>query len=108
MNVLLICYKIEAGKGSEDGSGYHIAKELVRSGLKTTIISRSNNISLLSTNPEFAGVKFVPVDVPRALSFYKKRDRGIIIYYYLWQIFVGFKVWNLQKEKAYNVIHLLN
>ena len=42
------------------------------------------------------------------MSFYKYRGRGIILYYYFWQIFVGLRVRKLQNLSHYDVIHLFN
>ena len=53
MKVLLICYKIEDKKGSEDGSGYNLAKRLATADINLTLVSRSNNIALLKNDSSF-------------------------------------------------------
>lgn len=108
LRVLLVSYKIRAGRGSEDGSGYHIAAELARRGCDLTLISRIDNIDLLRGDPNFADVKLVGVDVPRMLGFFKRGGRGIILYYYLWQIAVGFRAPQLDREKPFEIAHQLN
>jgi glycosyltransferase involved in cell wall biosynthesis len=108
MNVLLIVYKIEKDKGSEDGSGYNIALRMVKKYKDITIISRRNNIELLKSDPDFKTATLIGVDVPKALSFYKKGGRGIIAYYYLWQIFVARLVKELQVKSPFDVVHQLN
>ena len=108
MNILLIVYKIEKGKGSEDGSGYNIARRMVKKYSDITIISRKNNIEIMKGDPDFKAAKLIGVDVPKALAFYKKGGRGIIAYYYLWQVFVARLVRTLQRKSRFDVIHQLN
>lgn len=108
MKALIVCYKIERGKGSEDASGYHLVSEIARSGIQVTLLTRQNNIDKLQEDPAFSEVELVPVEVPRALSFYKRKGRGIILYYYLWQIFAGLKARTLQQERPFDVLHQLN
>lgn len=107
-SLLLICYKIERGKGSEDGSGYNIAARLAQSGYQLTLISRCNNVDLLQDDPVFQHSLLIGVDVPKPLSFIKRKGRGIIIYYYLWQLCVGLVVRDLQRRTLFDVIHQLN
>lgn len=106
--VLLIAYKIRADTGSEDGSGYHIAAELIRRGCCLTLISRENNVKLLRDDPNFKSVRLVGVDVPKALGFFKRGGRGIILYYYLWQIVVSARARRVAREVRFDVVHQLN
>jgi glycosyltransferase involved in cell wall biosynthesis len=108
MKVCLIVYKIDPEKGSEDASGYHIAKELIKSYPDLTLISRYNNIKKLQQDNSFQSARLIGIDVPPWLSFYKKKSRGIILYYYLWQMIVAHTVKNLQKQNNFDVIHQLN
>lgn len=108
MKILIVCYKIEGGKGSEDGSGYNIVKRLIELGCDVTVVSRVNNINLLKLDQNFSKATLIGVDVPKYLGFYKKGGRGIILYYYVWQILVGMKVRTLQAENSYDVVHQLN
>lgn len=108
MKLLLIIYKIEDHIGSEDGTGYSITHEIVKRISHTTIITRNNNIDKLRNDPHFKHVTFINVDVPKFLSFYKKKNRGVILYYYLWQICVGIKIFKLQRNLKFDIIHQLN
>lgn len=103
--LLLIAYKIEQGKGSEDGTGYHIAAELAAHHPDMTLISRVNNIEKLRHDPNFRHMTLIGVDVPSWLGFFKKGGKGITLYYYLWQICVGLKIRTLER---FDVIHQLN
>jgi glycosyltransferase involved in cell wall biosynthesis len=108
MKLLFIAYKIEKNKGSEDGTGYNIARLLAKENISMTIITRQNNIDKLKNDPEFSNVRFIAVEVPKSLSFYKKKNRGITLYYYLWQVFVGLKVRHLQQLERFDIIHQFN
>src|SRR4051812_30845307 len=105
MRVLLICYKIEAGKRGEDGGGDNIASRLIERGHEVTLLSRRNNIALLAKDPRFDPAHLEGVDVPRVIGFFKRRARGIILYYYLWQLAVSAKVRWLQRRRTFDVIH---
>ncbi len=108
MKVLIIAYKIEKDKGSEDGSGYNNIIEIAKKCEDLTLISRVNNIEKLEADPHFKNVNLIGVDVPEQLSFYKKKSRGIILYYYLWQYFVGRKVKSLQNIQQFDIVHQFN
>ncbi len=103
--LLLIVYKIDRDQGSEGGSGYHMAAEIIRAMPDVTLISRKDNIAKLESDPVFKNVRLIGIDVPRFLSFYKRRGFGITLYYYLWQICVGLKIWRLPK---FDIIHQIN
>ena len=108
MRLCLIIYKIDAVKGSEDATGYHLACEIITHYPDVTLISRHNNIVLLKNDPAFKNVNLVGIDVPRWLSFYKKNGWGITLYYYLWQIYVGRLVKKLSRAQSFDVVHQLN
>ncbi len=105
MNLLLIAYKIEKGKGSEDGIGYHLARTLQRHASNMTLVTRVNNAEKLRFDPDFAGVNIIGLDVPRVFGFFKRGSRGIILYYYLWQICVGLRVRRLCRDYNIDVVH---
>lgn len=107
-SVLLVAYKIRAATGSEDGSGYHIAAELIGRGCRLTIITRANNAAELAADPLFAAATLVGVDVPRWLTPFKRGARGIILYYYMWQVVVGLRARRLAAAQPFDVVHQLN
>ena len=104
MKICLIVYKIDPVAGSENASGYHLAKEISTQYPDTTIISRTDHIKKLKQDPHFASLNLIGLDVPKVFSFYKKGNRGIILYYYLWQITVGQWI----KKQTFDVIHQIN
>ncbi len=108
MNILLTAYKLEAGLGSEDASGYEALKHLVKLGHRVTLITRVNNAEKIRKESDFAQVRIIGLDVPKWLAFYKKGGRGIILYYYLWQIAVGLRVRSLYKKNKFDILHNYN
>jgi glycosyltransferase involved in cell wall biosynthesis len=108
MKICLIIYKIDPNKVSEQATGYNLAKQIMAMNPNTTLITQSKHLAVLRRDPAFASVRLIGADVPHWLSFYKKGGRGIIIYYYLWQICVGRLVKRLDAQETFDVIHQLN
>jgi len=108
LRVLLVAYKIRPNMGSEDGSGYYIAAELACRGFDVTLVTRANNVPALRSDPAFDGVELVGIDVPKPLGSFKRGGRGIILYYYLWQLVVGRAVRRLVRARQFDVLHQLN
>lgn len=108
MKILFIAYKIEEGKGSEDATSYHLLPYLNQDDVSITLLSRSNNIEKLRHDPKYQNIEMISVDVPASLSWFKKGKRGIILYYYLWQIFCGLKIRALLRLQTFNIIHQYN
>ncbi|MEC7983917.1 MAG: glycosyltransferase family 4 protein, partial [Myxococcota bacterium] len=55
--------------------------------------------------PLFEHCNLIPLDVPKSLSFYKKKARGLMLYYMTWMWMVAKRV---EKEGPFDVIHLVN
>src|ERR1700683_2444848 len=87
LRVLLSAYACEPGRGSEPGVGWNWIRELAKFD-EVWVMTRSNNrepIERALTAEPIDGAQFVYYDLPRWLRFWKKRQRGIRLYYYLWQ-----------------------
>jgi len=88
VRILAFAYACEPGKGSEPEAGWLWARILARIG-ETTVITRENNrgpieAALLSV-PEADRLRFVYVDLPRWARWWKRGQRGVRLYYLLWQ-----------------------
>lgn len=85
--ILISAYACEPGKGSEPGVGWNWAKEISKNH-KVIVLTRMNNRNIieseLASNPN-ANLEFVYYDVPHSLAFWKKGQRGVQLYYILWQ-----------------------
>ena len=104
-SMCLICYQIAFDKGSEYGSAYQIAQYVVQKYPTLTLISRRKNIELLKKDPLFEKSTLIALDVPEYLSFYKKKERGITLYYLTWLYLVAKKVKSLGD---FSLIYLVN
>ncbi|MAA79707.1 MAG: hypothetical protein CL916_10645 [Deltaproteobacteria bacterium] len=104
-SMCLISYQIAFDKGSEYGSAYQIVQHIVQKYPNLTLISRKKNIDLLKNDPLFAKSTLIALDVPKYLSFYKKKERGITLYYMTWLYLVAQKVKSLGD---FSLIYLVN
>jgi glycosyltransferase involved in cell wall biosynthesis len=87
--IIAFDYACEPGEGSEPGAGWAWACILARLG-ETWVVTRANNRGpieqVFSATPERHRLHFVYVDLPAWARFWKKGQRGIRVYYLLWQI----------------------
>jgi len=107
MKILAIAYACEPNKGSEALVGWKFSEILSSIG-KTIVITRQNNQSsindYINKNPN-PNLFFEYVDLPKMFSFWKKKKRGIMLYYFLWQILAYFKAKEILKKENIDFIH---
>ena len=88
MRIVAFAYACEPGRGSEPAAGWRWAQLLARLG-ETWIITRANNRAAIERELETTGplpnLHFVYVDLPPSLRRLKRGQRGIRLYYVLWQ-----------------------
>ena len=105
--ILISAYACEPHKGSEPGVGWNWAKQIAKFA-EVWVITRANNREVieeeLKKNPE-PNMHFVYVDLPKWMRFWKKGQRGVHLYYYLWQFAAYFKVRKLVKEVRFDIAH---
>ncbi len=86
--ILVSAYACEPGKGSEQGVGWNWVLQLARCG-DVTVITRANNRevieSALAAMPDTA-LRFVYYDLPAWARRFKRGERGLYLYYLLWQV----------------------
>ncbi len=89
MKILLSAYACEPNKGSEPGVGWHWAIELSRLGHQVWVVTRRNNKAVIETAlaevAAASNLRFVYYDLPVAIRWWKRGNRGIHIYYFIWQ-----------------------
>jgi len=71
-------------------------------------ITRANNRPLIQRalmTEALPNIHFVYFDVPRWIGFWKKGQRGIRLYYYLWQIGAYFATRRLRREIGFDLSH---
>ena len=88
MRIIAFAYACEPGRGSEPGAGWRWAHLLAELG-ETWVITRANNRPVIQREIERNGplpnVHFVYVDLPPSLRRWKRGQRGVRLYYLLWQ-----------------------
>ncbi len=88
LKVLVSAYACEPDKGSEPGVGWNWVKQIAKTH-ETWVLTRANNRESiereLQENP-MPGAHFVYLDLPHWMRFWKRGQRGVHLYYYLWQI----------------------
>lgn len=107
MRILVSAYACEPGKGSEPAVGWMWVHQIARFH-EVWVITRANNRepieSALAKQP-MPNVHWVYFDLPHWMCFWKKKQRGVHLYYYLWQIAIYFVARNLIRETKFEVVH---
>jgi len=105
--ILISAYACEPHKGSEPGVGWNWAKQIAKFA-EVWVITRKNNREViekeLKKNPE-PNLHFVYVDLPNWMRFWKKGQRGVRLYYFLWQFAAYFKARRLNKNINFDIAH---
>lgn len=106
MRIVVFAYACEPGEGSEPGAGWALARMLARHG-DAWVITRENNreaIELaLPDTPERDRLHFAFVDLPDHLRRWKRGQRGIHLYYVLWQFAALRRARELHREHAFDL-----
>jgi len=107
LKILISAYACEPGKGSEPGVGWNHVKQAARFH-DVWVMTRSNNRAViegaLATDP-MPNVRWIYLDVPRWARFWKKGQRGIRLYYSLWQLAAYWKARKLHREIQLDLAH---
>ncbi len=107
MKILVSAYACEPGKGSEPGVGWNWVR-MVSHRNEVWVLTRKNNRERiekeLSKNP-LPNVRFEYVDLPVWMAFWKRGQRGVRIYYYLWQYFALRHARRLSRNYKFDVGH---
>lgn len=109
--ILVTAYAVNPYKGSEDGMGWNMILQIARF-QKVIAITRENNqesiAKYISENvvENIENIQFEYFDLPYYLRFWKKKSRGALFYFYLWQI--GIPLWVKGKKWSFDIAHNLN
>jgi glycosyltransferase involved in cell wall biosynthesis len=107
LRILISAYACEPEKGSEPGVGWNWAQQMGRYH-EVWVITRANNrapIEKSLAKESLPNVHWVHFDLPRWARFWKKRQRGVHLYYYLWQIGAYFIARKLHREVGFHLVH---
>jgi glycosyltransferase involved in cell wall biosynthesis len=107
MTILAIAYACEPGEGSEPGAGWAWARALAQID-QTVVITRANNQSAIEKGlvdcPQRDRLEFVYVDLPAWMRFWKRGQRGLRLYYLLWQIAVLMRARTIQRSQEIDLV----
>jgi len=109
--ILITAYAVNPYKGSEDGTGWNMITEIAKH-QSVVAITRANNQkdieNYLGQNKlsQKDQLKFEYFDLPYWMRFWKKGERGALLYFYLWQIGLVFFI--LHKKIKFDIAHHLN
>src|SRR3990172_918085 len=107
LRVLISAYACEPGKGSEPGVGWNVAREMARYH-DIWVVTRANNRSAIEAALEIdpvPGLHFVYYDLPPWARWWKRGQRGVHLYYYLWQCGAYFVARALHTEVGFDLAH---
>jgi glycosyltransferase involved in cell wall biosynthesis len=89
LRILLSAYACEPNRGSEPGIGWQWATRMAKLGHEVHVITRASNreaiASAYAANP-IPTLHFTYVDLPKWARFWKRGNRGVHLYYFLWQV----------------------
>lgn len=108
MTVLLSAYACEPNKGSEPGVGWHWAREIAALGHEVWVVTRENNRESieqeLARSPQ-PNMQFLYFDLPVWARWWKKGNRGVHLYYYLWQLGAAHLVRRQMRSTRFDIVH---
>lgn len=109
MKILLSAYACEPNIGSEPGVGWHWALEIARLGHEVWVLTRANNRAPIETelaqSPPIKNLHFIYYDLPLWARCWKKGNRGIHLYYFLWQWGAYHYARQVHRKKHFEYVH---
>lgn len=109
MKILVSAYACEPGKGSEPGAGWLWARAAARRH-EVWVLTRENNrdaIEAALERRERGTLRFVYLDLPPAVRRWKRGQRGVRLYYLLWQLRAAVEARRLQKLHGFDLVQHL-
>jgi glycosyltransferase involved in cell wall biosynthesis len=107
MKVLISAYACEPYKGSESAVGWNWALQAARSH-EVWVVTRANNepvISEFTTRMPLPNLHWIYYDLPPWARFWKKKGRGVHLYYNLWQLGALRIAKRLHLEVGFDIVH---
>lgn len=109
--ILVAAYAVNPYKGSEDGTGWNILRQIALRNSVILITRRNNQAEIerkLSESPEdwHAQTQFVYFDLPYWARFWKKGAWGALPYYMLWQMALPSFI--RRQNLEFDIAHQLN
>lgn len=110
MKIIISAYACDPMAGSEPGAGWAWTRAAAVSGHKVWLLTRSSNRSsleaALKAEPDLL-INPVYLDVPVRWRRWKKGQRGIRVYYCIWQVLARRRASELHEQIRFDVAHHL-
>ncbi len=109
--VLVTAYAVNPYKGSEDGTGWNIIRH-VAAHTPVIAITRKNNAPAIQHYlqqhplPPHVSLHFAYYDLPKWMRFWKRGERGAMVYHYLWHM--GVVHFIRRRRFSFDIAHHLN
>lgn len=109
--ILVTAYAVNPFKGSEDGTGWNWILQIAKY-QKVIAITRKNNqphiekFMKLNKDDRYQNIDFRYYDLYKWVSFWKKGNRGALVYFYLWQMTIP--LWIHRQAFKFDIAHNLN
>lgn len=107
MRVLVSAYACEPDRGSEPGAGWQWTLAAARRHDVTVLTRTTNRANIeaeLAERPH-AEIRFVYLDLPAWARSWKKKNRGVRLYYTLWQLLARRAARRLHHERSFDLVH---
>jgi glycosyltransferase involved in cell wall biosynthesis len=107
LRVLMSAYACEPEQGSESGIGWSFVLDAARFHDLWVITRTSNRAAIekaLQSQP-LENVHWLFFDLPRWSRFWKRGERGVQLYYYLWQLGIYAHARRLEHETRFDLVH---
>ena len=107
MKVLVSAYACEPKRGSESAVGWNCVQQIARFH-EVWVVTRANNrhsVAQALAEKPLPNVHWIFVDLPPWASFWKRGQRGIHLYYCLWQFITYLIVRRLHQKIGFDVVH---
>jgi glycosyltransferase involved in cell wall biosynthesis len=107
LRILAFAYACEPEKGSEPEAGWVWVRMLTKFG-HVHVVTRANNRDAIECGLRNAAERnrlhFVYVDLPRWGSFWKRGQRGVRLYYVLWQVSALRAARRLERRRCFDLV----
>ena len=109
--ILATLYAVNPTKGSEDGMGWNFVLQVARNN-NILAITRENNRGAIekyqneNPSPLYDSITFIYYDLPYWMRFWKKGNRGALLYYWMWQR--GVPAFVKKQNLNFDIVHNLN
>ena len=109
MRILVFAYACDPDRGSEPGAGWIWPRMMAQFG-DVWVVTRTNNRAAiecaLANLPERDRLHFIYVDLPQRARFWKRGQKGVHLYYLLWQFAALRRARRLRSQRFDVVWHL--